>query len=406
MFKEFPTKFWVVVVASFIDRIGATLIMPFFALYITQKFGVGMTQAGMLIGVFSFSGLLGSMLGGALSDRFGRRSVVLFGLVASAISSVGLGLANDLKLFYLLAVGVGLLSDVAGPAWQAMIADILPEEKRSEGYGILRVVANMSWIVGPTIGGFMAGRSFLFLYIMDAITSLITAAIVYRLITETMPERTRAKKSETLLATLGGYRIVLADRMYMAYIFISMIMIVVYTQMYNTLSVYLRDVHGISPQNYGFLLTTSAFTVILCQFWVSRRVKRYPPMLMMALGSIFYMIGFGMYGFVAAYALFICSIVLITIGEMIVMPVAQALAARFAPRDMRGRYMAIFGLSWALPTTFGPTAAGLVLDNYNPNWVWYAAGILSLVASIGFSWLHLMTQRRLTDPSPEEPAPV
>lgn len=394
---EFPAKFWVIVAASFVDRVGGTLIFPFFALYITQKFQVGMTQAGVLIGIFSFSGLIGNMLGGALTDRFGRRVMVLFGLVFSALSSVAMGLVNDLSVFYVLAVLVGLLSDVAGPAWQAMIADILPDEKRAEGFGVLRVVANMAWIVGPTIGGFMAARSYLLLFVMDAVSSLITAAIIYRLIPETMPEAKEEEAPQTMLASFAGYRKVLADRLYLAYIVISMLMLVVYIQMYNTLSVYLRDVHGVSPQGYGFLLTMSAVTVILFQFWVTRRVKDYPPMLMMALGSAFYLVGFSMYGFVSAYALFVAAVVLITVGEMIVMPVGQALAANFAPQDMRGRYMAVFSLAWSLPATIGPGVAGLILDNYDPNWVWYAAGILCSLAVTGFLWLHLATRARFAD---------
>lgn len=399
-YHEYPKRFWAMAAARFVDGIGATLIFPFFALYITQKFGVGMTQAGILIGVFSFSGLIGNMLGGALADRFGRRFMVLFGLVISAVSSVTMGLANDLALFYGLAVLVGLLSDIAGPAWQAMAADILPEKQRSEGFGVLRVVSNLAWIIGPSIGGLMASRSYLLLFILDAVASVITAILIYRLIAETRPqaalsETGESAPSESLLQTFRGYGKVLSDRIYMIYVVVSMLMLVVYLQMYNALSVYLRDVHGIDPQRYGFILSTSAITVILFQFWVTRRIKDRPPMLMLALGAAFYMVGFSMYGFVSAYALFLLAMVLITIGEMITLPVGQALAANFAPEDMRGRYMAIFGMSWAIPSTVGPTLAGLILDNFNPNYLWYASGVLCLLAVLGFLWLHGAAQERL-----------
>jgi len=102
-----------------------------------------MTQAGVLIGVFSFSGLLGNLLRGVLADRFGRKVIVLFGLVFSALSSVTMGLVDNLNVFYILAVVVGLLSDVAGPAWQVMVADILPEEKRAEGFSVMRMAGNL-----------------------------------------------------------------------------------------------------------------------------------------------------------------------------------------------------------------------------------------------------------------------
>jgi len=405
-YQEYPSKFWVVVVASFVDRVGATMIFPFFALYITHKFNVGMTQAGLLLGTFSLFGMIGSFIGGALTDRFGRKSMVLFGLVFSALSALSMGFANDLRLFYLLAASVGLLSDIAGPAWQAMVADILPEDKRTDGYGVLRVVANLAWIIGPTIGGFMAARSYLLLFIFDAVCSLITAAIIFRLIPETKPEPLAGEAQESLFKTVLGYGKVFSDWLFMAYIAASMLMLLVYLQMYSALSVFLRDNFGITPQGYGFILTSSAITVIFFQFWVTRRVKRYPPMLMMALGSAFYVVGFSMFGYVTVYYLFVAAVVVITVGEMIVMPVSQALAANFAPADMRGRYMAVFGLCWGLPSLVGPTLAGLILDNLNPKLVWYLGGVLCTLAALGYIALHRFAGSRLAAPVAEETAPV
>jgi len=147
IYNDFPNKFWVVVGASFIDRIGGTLLFPFFSLYITQKFNVGMTQAGLVLGTFSAFGLIGGMIGGALTDKFGRKNLILFGLVFSAISTLSLGMVNEFSILIPLAVFIGLLSNIAGPAHQAMVADLLPEDKRQEGFGILRVVGNMSWII-------------------------------------------------------------------------------------------------------------------------------------------------------------------------------------------------------------------------------------------------------------------
>jgi MFS family permease len=406
IYHEFPSKFWIVVLVSFIDRIGGTLLFPFFSLYITQKFNVGMTQAGIILGIFSVFGLVGSMVGGALTDKFGRRRLILFGLVFSALSTLSLGLAKTLAALYPLAVVIGLLSDVAGPANQAMIADLLPEKQRAEGFGILRVAGNMAWIIGPTIGGFVANRSFFLLFVMDAIISCIVAVLFYLLMPETKPEAPDEAQPQSMLQTFAGYAFVLRDFAYGSFLLAAMLMGLVYQQMYNSLSVFLRDNHGITPQGYGFLLTTSAITVILLQFWMTRQIKHRPPFLMMAAGTVFYMVGFSMFGFVSAYFLFALAIVVITFGEMMIMPTSLALAAGFAPEEMRGRYMALFSLSWALPATIGPGAAGLILDNYNPNLLWYLGGILCAVAALAFYILHLRlgTQERFAPASIEEQA--
>jgi len=405
-YLEYPSRFWVLVGASFIDAVGRTILNPFFALYVTDRFGVGMTEAGLLFSLFSVSGFAGSMLGGALTDRFGRKGMVLFGLVFSSLSSLTMGFAGSLSAFYVLAFAVGLLSDIAGPARGAMVADLLPEQQRAEGFGILRVVGNLAWIIGPTIGGVLASRSYLLLFILDAVASLITAAILFRMLPETRPEARQTAQRESVGKTFAGYFRVTADGIYMAFILTAALMNLVYLQMYSTLSVFLRDVHSVPTQGYGFLMSANAVLVVLMQFWVTRRIRPYPPMVMMAVGTALYMIGFTAFGFVSAYPAFLAAMLIITVGEMIVMPVSNALVARLAPPDMRGRYIAIAGLSWEIPSAIGPLAAGLILDNYNPNLVWYAGGALALVASLGFLVLHSTSRARLAEPQVATPQPA
>jgi MFS family permease len=127
---------------------------------------------------------------------------------------------------------------------------------------------------------------------------------------------------------------------------------------------------------------------------------------MMAAGTGLYAIGFGMYGFVSTYAFFIFAMLLITFGEMIVVPVGQALATRFAPADMRGRYMAFYGLSFTIPEIIGPTAAGLVMDNADPRWVWYIGGMLCAIAVAGFYALHVRSGARVAASPIEQMAPI
>lgn len=400
LYSDYPRLFWIVVSTSFIDGIGGTLLFPFFALYITQKFNVGMTQAGILLGMFSLFGMVGGMAGGALTDRFGRRRLILFGLIFSALSTLTFGLVTDLRVMYMVAAVVGVIGSLSGPAHNAMIADILPEEKRQEGFGILRVVGNFAWIIGPSIGGLVAKYNFFYLFVVDAIISCIVAVIVFRLLPETKPEvkveagAAQTHEPESIWQTILGYRVVLRDFAFMAFIVASVMMLLIYIQAYNSLSVFLRDQYGIDSQGYGFLMTCSAITVVLLQFSVSRWLRDKKPFLMMAFGTLFYMVGFTMFGLVSVYALFVSAIVIITIGEMIVVPVSQGLAANFAPEQMRGRYMAVFGFSWAIPQTIGPGAAGYILDNFNPNLLWYIGGALCALSALSYYVLHLRLHKQ------------
>ena len=390
-YNEYPSLFWIIVATLFIDAIGSTLLFPFFALYITEKFSVGMTQAGILLGMSSLFGLIGSLIGGALADRFGRRKLILFGLVFSALSSLSFGFAGVLSTLYILIVIVGLLSRIANPAYDALLADILPEAKRQEGFGITRVAFNYAWIIGTAAGGLIASRSFLTLFFIDAVLSLAVALILYRYLPETRPviQPDAKEQQESLFTTLAGYRLVLRDLAYMGFTVAGMLFLIVYQQQYSSLPVYLRDVHAISSQSYGVMLSIAGLEVILFQIWISRTIRKYPPFMTMLFGTLFFMAGFTLIGFVRSVPMFVLAIVIITVGEMITFPTNRVIASNFAPADMRGRYMAIYDLGWAIPSTLGPAAAGLILDHYNPHLLWYIGGVLCAASAVSFYLLHI-----------------
>jgi len=312
-----------------------------------------------------------------------------------------MGFVNTYEVFFFMALFSGILSETSGPARQAMIADLLPEEKRAQGFGIFRVAFNLSVVIGPAIGGLLAVRSYLALFIADAVISLITAVLISRFLPETKPETDSDAAQESMAGSFSGYFRVLRDTLFMLFLGASMLMVITYMNMNTTLGVYLRDSYGIPEAGYGWLLSLNAAMVVLFQFPITRRIEHQKPLLMMAAGTTLYAIGFAMYGFVSSYAWFMLAMVIITIGEMIVAPVGQALVAKFSPEDMRGRYMAIYGFSWIIPSAFGPLLAGYVLDTYDPRWLWYIAGGIGLLAVLGF-----LTLQRRTEAEENETLPT
>ncbi len=381
VYDEYPRQFWVLVFGSFIDRLGGALLFPFFSLYITQKFNVGMTQVGVIFAVFSITGLFSSMLGGALTDRIGRKGIIIFGLLMSALSALVMGLVNEFTTFLVVAGVVGLLSDVGGPAHSAMVADLLPEHKRAQGFGILRVVFNLAVVIGPLLGGILASRSYLLLFIIDTITSLLTAGFVWVAIRETRAAPAPGEPQESLGQTFKGYFTVLRDSAFTWFMLASMLSVLMYMQMNTSLAVFLRDVHGTNEQMFGYILALNAAMVVLFQFPITRRITPFRPLMVMVAGTLLYAVGFSLYGFVASFPLFLAAMVVITIGEMLVSPVSQAIVTNLAPEDMRGRYMATYGFSWVLPSAVGPLLAGLILDNLDPHLLWFAAGFLGLASA-------------------------
>lgn len=390
-YRKFSKDFWLLMFASFIDMLGGSLIFPFFSLFMTRKFNVGMTEVGTMFLVWALtSGLIGNVLGGALADRFGRKTNMIFGLIASATSALLMVVIKDIVVFYIAIAIVGIFEDIAGPARQAMIADLVPEELRGDAYGLFRIVFNLSVTIGPAIGGFMASRSFEMLFFADVVISLLVALFVFMFLPETRPVnvRTEAHKEETFRDTFKGYGQVLRDKLFVAFILVSILSTMMYFNMNSTLSVYLVNHRSISPEQFGYILSLNAGMVVVLQMFFTRLTAKWKPMLAIAFGNLLYVIGFTMYGFVASYTMYLLAMVIITIGEMIYAPKEQTLIASFAPEHMRARYMAIRNFSWIIPVSIGPLGAGLIMDNLDPRLLWYAAGFVGTLSVIGFTYLH------------------
>lgn len=374
---EYPGQFWLLMMATFIDLLGGFLIFPFFSLYFTEKFAVSLTEVGFIYGIWSVTGILGRTLGGALADRIGRKRMVIIGLVFSALSSLALALATDFVWIYISAAIGGLFSSSGGPARQAMVADVLPKDQYNDGFGILRVVANIAFAIGPAVGGLLANISFTLLFFIDATTSILAAFFILRFLRETQPTDSAAKVRDQRFGTvLRGYGAAFKDWRLVAITFLGGLIGLTYFQWYFAVPVFMRDVHGFPPEFYGSLMGFAGVLVVFLQLPITRKTKAHSPLVLMAAGSLFFAVGFGMLAFISALGFFIAAFAIITVGEMIFYPTQQAIVARLAPEDMRGRYMAAAGLGFSIPNIVGPSLGGLILDRADPNLLWYAGSLL------------------------------
>jgi Arabinose efflux permease len=267
-----------------------------------------------------------------------------------------------------------------------MIADLVPDELRGDAYGIFRIVFNLSATIGPAIGGIMASRSFETLFFADVAISLAVAVFVFFFLPETRPQGEHVEKhqEETFRQTMRGYGQVLRDKVFVAFILISILSTLMYFNMNSSLSVYMVNHRGFSSEQFGYILSLNAIMVVVLQMSFTRLIAKWKPMVAIALGNVLYVIGFTMFGFVDSYAMFLVAMVIITIGEMIYAPKEQAIVADFAPEHMRGRYMAIRSFAWIIPVAVGPLGAGLIMDNLDPSILWYVAGFIGSLSVIGF----------------------
>jgi MFS family permease len=346
---------------------------------------VSMTTIGLLFTFTSPINFVSQVVGGSLADRWGRRMMMAVSLLASGLVMLGFGLAGSLPSLILLLVLNGIFGPLFGPASNAMIADLIEPGKRAQAYGLLRVVMNVGAAIGPSVGGFLATRSYFVLFFSAALTSLLYFLIVVAFVRETKPQGSTSLE-ERAEPGKEGWRTVLRDTPFLALCLITVLTCVVYSQMNTTFPVYLKENAGIGEVQYGQLMALNAVMVILLQFPITKITDRFRrrQMQMMALGALLYALGFGSQGFVGTLPLFALSVAIWTLGEMVIAPVSTVLVADMAPETLRGRYMGAFGLTWGIGYGLGPTLGGTVMDNLGGRYVWYVSLMLGLMAAVAF----------------------
>lgn len=398
--KLYPKQFWIIFGGSFISSIGQGLIFPFFALYIRKKFGLSMTGVGYTIAAFILPSILSQSIGGHLADKLGRKIIMLISLLLSSLFLLGYGFVETITLWIFLTILDGLFGPMYNPAGNAMIADIVDSSKRLQAYGLLRIIHNLGIVIGPVIGGLLIAKiSYLVLFIIAAITSFIYFFVILFFIKETKPEKQEVYRNKSSVLSdekendnlsrkdnlsSEGYKRILNDRIFVYFCLVTILVSVVYSQMTTTFPVYMKENFGILEDKYGLIMALNAGMVVLFQYPITRIISKYKKTTIMALGAFLYAIGFGSIGLSNSLLLFAINMAILTVGEMVIIPVNTSFVADISPEDMRGRYMGVLGIANMLGWGIGPIIGGLSIDKVGGNFIWLIIFILGLISSAGY----------------------
>jgi MFS family permease len=385
-FKErlsaYPRQFWILFFGQLVSSIGMSLVWPFMTIYVRDKLGVALTVVGLVLAANSGAGLVSQLAGGPLVDRFGRKIAMAFSLGARSVILLGLGLASDLPSFACLIVLSGFVGSLFNPALNSMVADMVEPGRRIEAYGLMRIVSNLGIAIGPAIGGFIASRSYLVSFLAAAAASAIYFLIILFFTTETLPEVSVERNASAEVS--GGYGRLLRDFRFLAFCLTLAVMGIAYAQMTTILPVYIKEQYGIVESQFGLIMATNAAMVVVFQYPVTKLLKRVPLGSALAVGALFVALGLGTVAISSAFAMFLLSMVIVTIGELIFAPSSTTFAADVAPEAMRGRYMGVYGMSYGLTFGLAPAVGGIINDSLSPVAVWYSMTGVALLSAVSF----------------------
>jgi MFS family permease len=403
---------------------GFAIVIPFLGLYLHSDRGVPMSAVGGLFFLSALAGAGGQLLGGELTDRFGRKGVMVASQLGRGVTFVGLGaaaLAHASVLWFAILTAVSAFAGrMFEPPSGAMVADITSGEARSESYAVLRIGGNLGWALGPAVGGFLAALSYPLLFLAAAALLFTSASFIAWRVEETRPSRDARRVEPEAIRTgravapvappagpapgfgFAELRLALRDGIFMRYCLVSLLLFTVMGQLISTVSVYTVEWAGISKVELGTLYALNGFMVVFLQFPVVRALARYRMTTALIAGSVLYAVGYAMMGLGKSLPLFFAAMFVVTAGEIVTSPASLNLVASLSTEEMRGRYMGVFGLFNSFGWSIGPLVGGILLDiaARRSMLVWGPIACLTLLAAVGYADLRRRIDRRLDDNRP------
>ena len=394
LLKGFPSQLRLMFFGMLISTVGSSMIWPFLMIYVRQRVELPLTQIASLMTINATAGLITAFIAGPITDRIGRKWVMVFGLAGNGLVYFFMSAADNYLTFAILMTLSGSLNPLYRVGADAMLADLIPAERRPDAYALMRLSNNAGISIGPMIGGFISSVSFTITFFGAGIGMLTYSLLLTFFAHETLPKNnfTFTKVRQPL----GGYIQVFQDTQFLTFIGAFILTQMCATMIWILMPVYANGVYNVPESQYGFIPTTNALMVVFLQVFVTRITKRYRPLPVMLVGTIFYTMGVGSVAFGHSFIGFWTSIVIMTIGELILMPTSSSYVAGLAPPDMRGRYMSIAGLTWIAAAGIAPIFGGYLSDNIAPVATWYGGFAIGLIGVIGF----FILSRKLPDIQP------
>jgi MFS family permease len=383
---EYPSQFWLMVVGLFISSAGASMIWPFLMIYVSEKLSLSLSTVSTLITINAVTGLFASFIAGAVSDKLGRKLVMIVSLAVNGIGYLVMSQANSYLGFALIMVLMGASNPLYQVGSDAMLADMIVPEKRTNAYAIIRMINNAGIAVGPAMGGFLATRSYTYVFLGAAIGMITYSLLLFFRAHETLNKAYRSEK-ETWTESLGGYSRVFRDHPYVVFALLVGIGLIAPSMLWTLFAVYTKQNFGLPEYLYGWLPTTNALMCVLVQFPVTQVSRRFRPLPVIGVGMLIYALGVGSVALMNSFWGFWASMVLMTFGELTLIPTVSKYIADLAPADMRGRYMSFYWFAWGIARGAAPLIGGFLNDNISPRSIWIGGLTIGLASTIGLSFL-------------------
>ncbi|MET9536321.1 MFS transporter [Streptomyces sp. NPDC006553] len=380
-FRGLPSVVWTIFAGTIVNRLGY-LVTPFLVFFLAAR-GVTGAETSYVLGALGAGNLLGPAVGGILADRIGRRPTMLIGLIGASAAQGALFLAPGVWTMAAAALLISAAGSTVSPAAYALLADAVDSERRRRAYALFGWGVNIGTAVAGVLGGYLAAQGYWLLFVVDAGSMLAYALVVAVRLKDPKDQRTPDKqevKSQEKKDGIG-YGVVLRDRLALLLLPLFGVQLFVYSLTEVALPLAVHD-SGLSPAVYGAMAAVNAILVVALQPFATARLSRFPQLAVQGAGGTLIAGGVALTGLADGVVGYTVSVVVWSLGEVVVAGIAAGVIANLAPAHARGRYQGAFSWTWGL-ARFGALTLGVAAyTTLGPSVLWWTALVAGTAAAL------------------------
>ncbi|MDF2673321.1 MAG: major facilitator superfamily protein [Clostridiales bacterium] len=392
-----PKGIYVLFMVRVINSMGS-FVFPLLTLLLTDKIGLSSDKAGIYVSLATMSYVPGGLIGGKLSDHFGRKKIMIISQGTAAILLIPCAFMGNSMLIPWILIIVGVLNGAAQPANSAMMADMTNPENRKTAFSFLYLGINIGFSIGPLIAGFLYRNYLPLTFLGNALASFISLTLLTIFVDESLPGKSKEERiinNEDEKAEEGSVLHVLIQRpMVIAFALLSSVYSFAYSQGNFSTTLQLKQLFGDNASKVlGSIYFTNGVIVVTMTTIIVYITKKYKPIFNVSLAGVFFACGFGMLYFISSIPLYLVSTVVWTIGEILNATNSGVYIANHAPMSHRGRFNSILTIITGAGAAIGPLIMGRYIKSYGVRMVWPLVFVVTMCSAGLMFMLHIRESR-------------
>lgn len=374
---------WWLSLVMLINRSG-TMVVPFMTMYLTQELGVGIGKAGFVMSLFGAGAIVGALIGGRVTDKIGFYFVQMFTLLGGGIMFIVLGQMKSYGAICVTTFFLSMINEAFRPANAVAIAHYSKDANRTRSYSLNRLAINLGWAFGSATGGIIASYRYELLFWVDGITNISAAVLLYFVLAPSKNDASKRTAPETVVTTNSAYK----DRTYLFFIAIQILFAICFFQLFTTLPVFYKTELHLSESFIGINMAFNGLFIAVFEMIIVFKLEgRRPIAHYMATGVFLVGVSYMMLNLPIASAMLLafCSMLFVTIGEIVCMPFMNTYWISRTNAENRGQYAALYTVAWSSAQAVGPFLGAQVAEHFGYYVLWWTVGVICVLL-MGAYW--------------------